>query len=370
MQNQAPNIDVKEHHNIDGAINRLKTGYKSNNGNKFSENGGAAKGITNNSLVDGFNVSKLKYSSDKNESNDYVEVEFKCKRKALYRNDKKIIVKDLDYVIVQVDNGLDIGTAVSVGKKASDKMRCCYGGKRPPKTVVRLAGEDDLAKDKTNSDEQALVVSKTKEFVEFRKLDMKVTEAEWQFDRQRLTIYFTAPQRIDFRELVKDLARTFKTRIELRQISSREEAKRIGGIGSCGLSICCSTFVNEFCHVTLDHARIQQLSNNVSKLSGYCGRLKCCLLYEYKVYEEAFKKYPPLNSILELPEGKARIIKVDIFKNIVFVHIDKASVYKNVSLEELFELDKSGKVKRPQNGQQKAPTEDFKDIDPSVLEEY
>lgn len=173
---------------------------------------------------------------------------------------------------------------------------------------------------------------------------MKVTDADWQLDRQRLTIYFTAPARVDFRELVKELARIFKTRIELRQISTREEAKRLGGMGSCGRALCCSIFGNDHCHVTLEHARTQQLSNNVSKLSGYCGRLKCCLLYEFDTYVETLKDYPPLDSEIVFPEGRAKILKADIFKKQVFAYIPDNCTYKSISFQEFKKLGEEGKI--------------------------
>lgn len=299
-------------------------------------------------------VSQLKYKEENNGSSRFVEVEFKSKKKELYRNNGDYEIRETDFVIVPVDNGIDIGEVTAVGKKAEDRLRCCHDNRPPAREFLRAANDRDLETDKANVDEISAVVSQAKELVERHGLAMKVTDADWQFDRRRLTIFFTAPQRVDFRELVKDLAKTFRTRIELRQISSREEAKRLGGIGSCGLKICCSTFVSDFCHVTLDHARMQQLSNNPAKLSGFCGRLKCCLLYEYEVYEQEFRKYPPLNSTILYPEGAARIVKVDVFKSSIIVHIPDAGTYKTITLEELFSLDKEGKVKRP-SGSERDP---------------
>ena len=167
---------------------------------------------------------------------------------------------------MQVDNGVDIGTVCSVGLNAFEKYKLHNNNNKHDNRlfeVIRHANQQDFEKYQKNSDDEEDVVIKTKGLVKQYNLDMKITDAEWQFDRQRLTISFTAPQRIDFRLLVKDLARTFKTRIELRQISTREEAKRIGGMGSCGRTLCCTSFSCEFSHVTLDHARVQQLSNNV-----------------------------------------------------------------------------------------------------------
>lgn len=277
----------------------------------------------------------------------FVEILFKCKRKKIYRNDLNLKLEPAQFVIVEIENGLDIGTVYASGQEAIDKMGSLYKGVEPENSIVRIATEEDIARNNDNIADAFLVVNRAKELTEIFKLDMKITDAEWQYDHQRLTIYFTAPQRVDFRELVKDLARTFKTRIELRQISTREEAKRLGGVGPCGRYLCCSSFACDFCHVTLDHARLQQLSNNVAKLSGYCGRLKCCLLYEHDTYVDAFKHYPSLQSFVSLPEGSARILKVDIFKDLVYMHVPEKNVYLTLTREELNVLDKAGKVHRP-----------------------
>ena len=249
------------------------------------------------------------------------------------------------FVIVEVENGIDIGTICSCGHYACDKLKSQYRSALPRFSILRLPSLQDLEQFVKNSEDEENVIQKTKSLVQKHNLEMKVTNAEWQFDRQRLTIYFTAPQRIDFRELVRDLARTFRTRIELRQISTREEAKRLGGVGSCGREVCCNSLECDFCHVTLDHARTQQLSNNVAKLSGYCGRLKCCLLYEFDHYETEMKKYPPLNSLVELDDGKGRIVKTDVFRDLVYVQLESSPTYRIVSLIELNELFKLGRVK-------------------------
>ncbi|MDA3843246.1 MAG: regulatory iron-sulfur-containing complex subunit RicT [Candidatus Kapabacteria bacterium] len=254
-------------------------------------------------------------------------------------------------MLVQVENGMDMGTVTACGLIAYDKYCQSYGDnpKKRLMPIIRIADQNDYENLKRNAEEEKRAVAKTEELAERFNLDMKVTDADWQFDRQRLTVSFTAPQRIDFRLLVKELARTFRTRIELRQISTREEAKRIGGMGPCGRTLCCAGIGGENCHVTLDHARVQQLSNNVAKLSGYCGRLKCCLLYEYPVYAEASKKFPPLNSRILLPEGEARVIKADIFKETVYVHIPKAGIYKSLTCDELDVLREKKKVLSPPN---------------------
>jgi cell fate regulator YaaT (PSP1 superfamily) len=298
-----------------------------------------------------FSVSKIKHKDcDETKVYPYAEVIFKCKRRRLFNNDRKLLLKPPQYVMVEVENGIDIGTVSAAGECAMEKFECYYKSNVPRYSILRHANKDDITQLSRNLDDENRVVNQTRQLAIKYQLDIKVTDAEWQFDKQRLTIYFTAPQRVDFRELVKDLARTFRTRIELRQISSREEAKRIGGMGPCGRKLCCSSFAGEFNHVTLDHARTQQLPNNVAKLSGYCGRLKCCLLYEYDNYLETFKKYPPLNCTIKIKEGIARILKIDIFKDIVHLHIDDSGIYKSITYEELMDLKDKGCVRIPKNG--------------------
>ncbi len=280
-------------------------------------------------------------------TSDIIEATFSNKRRQLFKNKNKLSFVLYQYVIVEMENGIDIATVTAIGDCAFNKQKTHYKDKQPTRDVLRHASPKDMQRHKGNLDETPKVVEKTKALTEKYKLEMKVTDAEWQFDRQRLTIYFTAPQRVDFRELVKELAGLFKTRIELRQISSREEAKRIGGMGSCGRPLCCASFAFERSRVTLDHARAQQLANNISKLSGYCGRLKCCLLYEYNFYVEALRKYPPLDSQLILPEGKAKILKADIFKDLVYAYIPKAKTYKTIYFDELSILADKGKILPP-----------------------
>jgi len=319
--------------------------------------------LLNEDLSSDFSVSSAKYTNaGTSEESTVAIVTFKCRRKRLYQNSNHLALKQYEYVVAQVENGIDLGTICSCGADALQKQKTLYKDEVPEFTIIRHASLEDLNRLKKNDENEQNVLEKTRDYVKNFNLDMKVTEAEWQLDRQRLTIYFTAPQRIDFRELVKELARSFKTRIELRQISTREEAKRIGGMGPCGLHLCCSSFVSEFSHITLDHARDQQLANNVAKLSGYCGRLKCCLLYEHDTYLEEYKNYPPIHSLVELPEGKARIIKIDIFKKIVHLHIGSNGTYKSLSCLDIDSLSKAGKISPPAKDEH-IPQYEFDDLD-------
>lgn len=281
-------------------------------------------------------------------NNDIIEVLFKGNRRNFFISTGVSDIQPDDKVVVESENGIDLGLTTYIGASAKARIRCCQKARLIKHNVLRVATDEDLERYFMNTAEEPTVVRKARELISQLNLEMKVTEAEWQLDRQRLTIFFTAPQRIDFRELVKELARMFKTRIELRQISTREETKRIGnGIGACGLNLCCTSFLSDFNHITLEHARLQQLSNNVAKLSGYCGRLKCCLLYEYDTYTEAFKDYPQLQSRILTEEGTAKLIKVDIFKHISTLYFPESGKYKTLSYEELDKYMKNSKVLPP-----------------------
>lgn len=277
-----------------------------------------------------------KHIADESVRHKFIQVTFKGNRKEIFLNESQERFKCLEEVIVEVDGGIDFGRVSNCGMIYPKDKISVFNNELQLKKVVRKATEQDIERYIKNSEEEKYVVEKTRELVKKHNLDMKITDAEWQFDRLRLTIYFTAPQRIDFRELVKDLARKFKTRIELRQISSREEIRRIGqGVGCCGLELCCNSFLNDFYHITLEHAKVQQLSNNISKLTGNCGRLKCCLLYEYHQYKSVVEQYPPIGSQIIMDEGNAAITKIDVYKEIA--HLTNLNNNKNItmSLKEL-----------------------------------
>ncbi|ROL60616.1 hypothetical protein D9V87_00960 [Bacteroidetes/Chlorobi group bacterium MS-B_bin-24] len=302
----------------------------------------------NTDFVGLFDVGEVKYDGEnRSVVSEVVEVIFKVKRKKIYKNPNNLSFYNYEYVIVEVDNGFDIATVISIGNEAKEKWEKNYKKEELQYSVVRFATDKDMEIFEKNRNEEPLVVETTRELSKKHNLDIKITDAEWQLDRQRLTIYFSAPQRVDFRELVKDLAKIYKTRIELRQTSTREEARRIGGMGPCGLPLCCSTFACQNCHVTLEHARVQRLANNVSKLSGYCGRLKCCILYEHDVYLEEYKNYPPMFSVVELNNGVGRIHKIDIFNHKVHILMENNGSLLVLPKQEIDRLVSLGKVRPP-----------------------
>ncbi len=285
---------------------------------------------------------------DKGKSYSHIiEVEFKSRRKLLYRNEKHLELALGDLVIVEAERGLDAGRVSAMGRIANEKMHIIYKGEEPLFQVVRKANKKDQERYDQNKASEKEAFSVFKERIKHFALDMKGVDAEWQFDHHRLTLFFTAPRQVDFRSLVRDLAAIFTTRIELRQISPRDEAKRVGGVGICGRELCCSTFLNRFEYITLDHAREQQLAQNPTKLSGLCGRLKCCLLYEIDYYTSALKNYPPLNSTIVTADGAGKMFKIDIFRDEVHLYYGKSGNYGTVTLSDLNKLRRDGKVLAP-----------------------
>jgi len=246
---------------------------------------------------------------------EIVEVQFKGERKEFYLNKHNLSFKIGDFVIVEVERGEDLGKVMQKGTLSARK-RSDNEGKLG--AIRRLASKEELEKvDKLVFKEaDALKICHTK--VEEHDLNMKLVDAEWQFDGNKISFYFTAEKRVDFRQLVKDLAAIFKTRIELKQIGVRDEARRIGGCGRCGCKLCCTSFLTDFEPVTLRAAKDQRLSLNPSQISGICGRLMCCLMFERDFYKDQVKKFPKEGK--EFVVGRRepeRVSNLDIFNEMV-----------------------------------------------------
>ena len=209
-------------------------------------------------------------------------------------------------VVVETARGLEYGTIV-VGKKEIDEESLVS----PLKPIIRIATEEDTKIYKENKEKAKETFELCLEKIKEHNLTMYLIDCEYTFDRNKLIFYFTAEGRIDFRELVKDLAAIFKTRIELRQIGVRDEAKSIGGLGPCGRSLCCSSWLGDFQPVSIKMAKDQSLSLNPTKISGICGRLFCCLKYEHDVYVEAIEKVPPVGAIVKVDSNKGKVIETN-----------------------------------------------------------
>jgi len=245
-----------------------------------------------------------------------VEVVFKGERRAIYRNRNELDIDEGNWVVVEAERGEDLGRVSLVGALVKLKR-----GKGDAKGIVRKALDKDMDQHKANLQKEEDAYKVAREKIKHFNLDMKLVEVEMQFDGSKITFYFTATQRVDFRELVKDLASVYRTRIELRQIGVRDEAKRVSGFGICGRKQCCSAFLNEFEQITTQMAKDQQISLNPAKISGNCGRLLCCLRYEEEMYQGVFKEFPPIDStlILKGKDGKDKqgvLSFINVFKNV------------------------------------------------------
>lgn len=275
-----------------------------------------------------------------------VEVACQNKPKEIFFCPKEIKLSLNSWVVVETENGVDIGRVTLNHRAAYRKWELTK--QTPVYSVKHRAHPKEIERHKANLEEHPIIVKKVQEISNSLNLDIKITEAEWQLDHHKLTIYFLAPQRVDFRELVKELAKLYKTRIELRQITHRERARRIScWEGVCGRQICCSSFLHQIKPITVEHAKVQQLSSNVTKLSGYCGRLKCCLLYEYETYSEESKRFPRLGAIMETETSKYKLIKFDIFKENLTFYDENNHIIKTFTLEEVNKYASQNKVIEP-----------------------
>ena len=243
-----------------------------------------------------------------------IGVRFKKAGKIYYFDPNGLEIKKGDFVVVETARGIEFGECVIGIKEISEKDIVS-----PLKSVIRVADSEDIDKHKQNKvkEKDALEICLKK--VEEHGLDMKLIDVEYTFDNNKVIFYFTADGRVDFRELVKDLATIFKTRIELRQIGVRDEAKMLGGLGPCGRSLCCSTFLGDFASVSIKMAKEQNLSLNPTKISGICGRLMCCLNYEQSTYEDIRKRLPKVGSIVKISDYKGEVISNNTVKESVKV---------------------------------------------------
>ena len=270
--------------------------------------------------------------------NQIVEVRFQGLRSDYYAYRGENVLREREYVVVEADRGQDVGW---VRKAVDGESHSCEGGcdhahhgpvVPPARRVLRRAAPVDVERRLTLDAEEAELRRRTRELVQKHGLRMKVSEAEWQWDRNKLTVYFTADKRVDFRALVKEMARTFKTRIELRQIGVRDEAKRLGGLGRCGRELCCRLWLPQVEPVTLQLAKDQGLSLNPAQISGACGRLMSCLHYEHEFYLQAKKRFPRVGRTITTDQGEEEVMGWDIFRDTVSLR-DSSGGLRTVPLE-------------------------------------
>ncbi|MEG0370922.1 MAG: stage 0 sporulation family protein, partial [Clostridium sp.] len=245
-----------------------------------------------------------------------VGVRFKKAGKIYYFDPDNIEIKKDDKVIVETARGLEFGDAVIGPKQVPEESIIA-----PLKKVMRVADKNDLQKNADNKSKQAEALRICFEKIEKHALPMKLIDVEYTFDNSKIIFYFVADGRIDFRELVKDLAAIFRTRIELRQIGVRDESKVIGGLGPCGRKLCCSSFLGDFEPVSIKMAKEQSLSLNPTKISGVCGRLMCCLNYEQETYVDIRKRLPKTSSLVYTPDGVGDVVENNVLKETVKVKI-------------------------------------------------
>ncbi len=246
-----------------------------------------------------------------------VGVRFKSAGKIYYFDPGDLEIDLNQNVIVETARGVEFGLVVVPNREVPEDEIVA-----PLKKVIRIATEDDLKHAKENEIKEKEAFDICIQKIEAHKLDMKLIDVEYTFDNNKVLFYFTADGRVDFRELVKDLAAIFKTRIELRQIGVRDESKMMGGIGICGRVLCCKSFLGEFQPVSIKMAKEQSLSLNPTKISGTCGRLMCCLKYEQDAYEDLLSRMPNVGAIVETPEGQGVVAEVNLLKELLKIKLD------------------------------------------------
>jgi cell fate regulator YaaT (PSP1 superfamily) len=259
-----------------------------------------------------------------------VEVAFKGMRRGFHTS-PDVTLRAGDWVLVEVERGRDVGRVRSIGGVARSK---CGSDPAQATPILRRAEQAEVHQLATLRADEERVRRRTREMVEQQGLKMKVSDSEWQWDRNKLTIYFTAERRVDFRQLVRDLARTFRTRIELKQIGVRDEAAQLGGVGRCGRQLCCATWLREIKPISLQLAKDQNLSLNPQQISGTCGRLMCCLTYEHDAYLQARKRFPREGKTLRTVVGAEKVVSIDIWRNLVTLQ-DENRQRRTIDLEQL-----------------------------------
>ncbi len=290
--------------------------------------------------------------SDTNGNSTYpaVEVRFKNGRKEFFKFDpNQLSLYEGEAIVVEATTGYDIGIVSLSGELVRLQIQKKHLIQQTDdlKSVLRKATEEDLEKWHNGRAKESSSMVKSRELASELGLKMKISDVEFQADQSKVIFYYTAEERVDFRELIRKLADSFKTRIEMKQIGMRQEAGRLGGIGSCGRELCCSTWLTDFRSVSTSAARYQQLSLNPSKLAGQCGKLKCCLNYELDLYVEELKEFPDTKFKLKTEKGNAFFQKMDIFKKRMwYSYADEPNEFIEMSLEQVksvIEENKKGK---------------------------
>ncbi|WP_439553317.1 PSP1 domain-containing protein [Flavobacterium macrobrachii] len=321
-----------------------------------TSDGSAPKGCKNNGTCGTDSCNKLTvfdWLSNMSPSNgetpfDCVEVRFKNGRKEFYRNTEKLTLSIGDIVATEASPGHDIGIVTLTGELVKIQMK--KKGVNPTSAeiqkVYRKASQKDIDIWSEARDKEEPMKVKAREIAIALKLQMKISDIEFQGDGSKAIFYYTAEDRVDFRQLIKEFAQVFKIRIEMKQVGFRQEAARLGGIGSCGRELCCSTWLTDFRSVNTSAARYQQLSLNPQKLAGQCGKLKCCLNYELDTYMDALKDFPDFETKLYTEKGDAICQKQDIFKGLMwFAYTDNFANWHVLKIDQVKEIIAQNKQK-------------------------
>jgi cell fate regulator YaaT (PSP1 superfamily) len=268
---------------------------------------------------------------------DVVEVKFKGGRKEYLRNTNQLTLHTGDFVVCEMASGYHIGSVSLQGDLVRLQMlKKRIANDENIKSIYRVANQRDMEKHEQAIARELPTMYRSRIIAKENNLNMKLSDVEYQSDNTKATFYYSADERVDFRELIKSLAGEFKVRIEMRQISLRQEAARLGGIGMCGRELCCSTWLADFKNITTSAARYQNLSLNPTKLSGQCGRLKCCLNYELETYIDALRDIPHVDAPLKTQKGDAHLQKTDIFKKVMwFAYQNDSSTWHPMGIEQV-----------------------------------
>jgi len=291
--------------------------------------------------------------------NDLVEVQFKNTRKGYFCNSEKFPLEKGQIVTVEAQQGHDVGEVTLTGRLVKLQMEKNHidTNRYEIRKVYRLATEQDLERAQQAHEKEHATMIRARELAKSLELKMKIGDVEYQGDGSKAIFYYIADERVDFRQLIKVYAETFRIRIEMKQIGARQEAGRIGGTGPCGRELCCSTWMTNFCSVGTTAARVQGLSLNPQKLAGQCAKLKCCLNYEMETYQDALEKLPPKNIQLETLEGTYYFFSCDALKGEITYSTDSHAPINLLTItgeraREIMEMNKSGKKPDSLGGKQ------------------
>jgi cell fate regulator YaaT (PSP1 superfamily) len=294
---------------------------------------------------------------------DYVEVRFKNDRKSFFKNVNNVPLHIGSVVTVESSPGHDVGVVSLTGELVKIQMKKKKFPEESALKIYRQANQKDLEVWQEARKKEDNVKLEARKIAHRLGLEMKITDVEYQGDASKVTFYYTAENRVDFRQLIKDYAAAFRTKIDMKQIGFRQEAAKVGGIGSCGRELCCSTWLTDFRSVNTNVARYQQLSINPQKLAGQCGKLKCCLNYELDSYLDALSDFPSSSTTLDTEKGRAFCIKIDVFKKKMwFAYVDSSMAWYDFDIDLVKKL-----IAKNKRGEKTLPLEELRQPDASFV---